>query len=47
MPCLSTIIDGAETVTLFSGGYRCCRDFSFLFDAFVPDFKNFCGSLSA
>ena len=46
-PCLSTTIHGAETETLFSGGYCRCRDFSFLIDTTVPGFEYLCGSFSA
>ena len=47
MPCMSTIMHGIEAVTPFSGGYRRLSDSSLSFDAFVPDFEGFFGSLSA
>jgi hypothetical protein len=38
---------GIEAITPFGGGYRHLSDSSLSFDAFVPDFKGFFGSLSA
>jgi len=47
MPCMSTIMHGIEVVTSFSGGYCHFREASLSFDALVPDFEGFLGSLSA
>jgi hypothetical protein len=47
MPCMSTTIHGIEAVTPFSGGYRRLKEASFSFEALVPGFNGFFGSLSA
>ena len=47
MPCMSTIMQGAENVTPFSRGYHFLRNFSFVINPFVPEFGKFCPSLSA
>ena len=47
MPCISTIMQGIEAVTPFSGGYRCSSEASFFFDVLVPGFEFVFGSFSA
>jgi hypothetical protein len=44
---MSTTMHGIEAVTPFSGGYRRFSEASFSFDALVPGFEGFFGSLSA